>query len=340
MIHEFGWKEDDLEKIGWGIAVSHLLECAGQVTGGYFADPGYKDVEDLANLGFPIAEVSDNKEGVITKLPDTGGEVSTRILKEQLLYEVHDPTSYKTADGFSDFSKVKFEQIDKNIVKVSGGWGTKQPEIMKVVIGFKNGFFAEAQIGYGGEGSHLRAKLATKILIERIKNLNLEFEGLRFDFTGSSALWPHIISSPCEPKEVILRVVGRSKSKRDAHKLCNEVEALYTNGPARMTKIKLREIAHARSGDKGDYLNIVLIPYEEKNYGLLKEKVTIEKIKEHFSSLVKGDVTRYEIDNLKLLNFVFQHALDGGVTQSLRLDKHGKTLSFKLLDMEIEGEIG
>ena len=103
-----------------------------------------------------------------------------------------------------------------------------------------------------------------------------------------------------------------------------------------MTKIKLRKIAHARSGDKGDILNIVLIPYDEKDYDLLKEKVTKEKVKEHFADLVKGDIKRYEVDYLKMLNFVFYNALDGGVTKSLRLDKHGKTLSFKLLDMKIE----
>ena len=103
-----------------------------------------------------------------------------------------------------------------------------------------------------------------------------------------------------------------------------------------MTKIKLRKIAHARSGDKGDVLSIALIPYNEKDYELLKEKVTSEKVKEHFTNIVNGEIIRYEVDNLKALNFVLTEALDGGVTQSLRLDKHGKTLSSKLLEMKIE----
>jgi hypothetical protein len=232
MIHEFGWNENDVEKIGWGITASHLLECAGQVTGGYFADPGYKDVEGLANLGFPILEASDNNEGIITKLPDSGGEVSVRTCKEQLLYEVRDPASYKTADGFSDFTKIRFEQIEKNRVKISGGMGTKPPDIMKVIFGYKNGFFGEAQIAYGGSGAHRRAKLAAQILLERIKILRLEIDSLRLDFVGVGALWPKIITSSCLPKEVILRVAARSNSENDVKKLCNEVEALYTNGPA------------------------------------------------------------------------------------------------------------
>ncbi|MEE9152414.1 MAG: hypothetical protein V3U20_11380 [Thermoplasmata archaeon] len=100
--------------------------------------------------------------------------------------------------------------------------------------------------------------------------------------------------------------------------------------------MKLREIAHTRSGDKGDVLNISLILYDKKHYELIKEKVTPERVKEHFKHLVKGEVKRYDLDNLKAFNFVLYDALDGGVMQSLRLDKHGKTLSFMLLDMEIE----
>ncbi len=103
-----------------------------------------------------------------------------------------------------------------------------------------------------------------------------------------------------------------------------------------MVKIKLREIAHARSGDKGDTLNISLIPYDEKDYEMLKEKVTEERVKEHFKDIENKGVKRYEVANLKAFNFVYYDALDGGVTRSLRLDRHGKTLSFLLLDMEIE----
>lgn len=103
-----------------------------------------------------------------------------------------------------------------------------------------------------------------------------------------------------------------------------------------MRRIKLGEIAHARSGDKGDILNIALIPYDEKDYELIKEKVTPDKVKEHFKGIVKGEVKRYALENIKAFNFVLYGALDGGVTRSLRIDKHGKTLSFVLLDMAIE----
>ena len=103
-----------------------------------------------------------------------------------------------------------------------------------------------------------------------------------------------------------------------------------------MTRKKLRQIAHARSGDKGDILNISLIPYDDKYYELIKEQVTADKVKEQFKDLVKGNVTRYDLENIKSFNFVLSEALDGGVTRSLRLDKHGKMLSFLLLDIDVE----
>ncbi|UCE73916.1 MAG: DUF1446 domain-containing protein [Methanomassiliicoccales archaeon] len=231
MMFGFEMKEDEIERIGKGIAVAHLMECGAQVTGGYFADPGYKDVSGLADLGFPIAEVNVNGDAVITKLSDSGGEVSLRTVKEQLLYEVHDPANYITADGIADFTKIRLEEIGKNRVKVSGGGGKTQPNELKVSIGFNNGFIGEAQISYGGEGAEKRAKLAAQILMERLRILNLKFEGLRFDFIGAGSLWPG--GSPSHiPKEIRLRVVGRTKTRHDAEGLCNEVEALYTNGPA------------------------------------------------------------------------------------------------------------
>jgi hypothetical protein len=103
----------------------------------------------------------------------------------------------------------------------------------------------------------------------------------------------------------------------------------------RRFKMKLLEIAHSRTGDKGNISNISLIVYDEKDYDLIREKVTAEKVKEYFKDIVKGEVVRYELPNLGALNFVMDEALGGGVTRSLALDKHGKSLSSALLEMEI-----
>jgi hypothetical protein len=229
MMVDLEWKDDDWDKIGIGIALAHLLECGAQVTGGYFADPGYKDVKGLANLGFPIAEVFENGEAIITKLQGTGGEVSLRTVKEQLLYEVHNPSKYITADGIADFTKIELEEMEKDSVKITGGGGRARPNKLKVSVGYRNGFLGEVAISYGGFKAKQRAELAARILMERIAASNMEFQKLRFDFIGAGSLW---FSESSLSNEIRLRVLGRSEKREDAEKLCCEVEGLYTNGPA------------------------------------------------------------------------------------------------------------
>src|SRR6202012_3145788 len=131
MIHAFGWAMDDWNLLGQGTVAGHLLECAGQITGGYFADPGYKDVEGLARLGFPIGEVGEDGALVITKVAGSGGTVTAQTCKEQLLYEVHDPKRYLQPDVVADFSEVTVEEIAPDRVRVSGGRGTKRTETLK-----------------------------------------------------------------------------------------------------------------------------------------------------------------------------------------------------------------
>src|SRR3954453_14711973 len=118
LVHEFGWAMDDWDALGRGTAVGHLLECAGQVTGGYFADPGYKDVESLARLGFPIGEVGEDGSVVITKTPGSGGHVTLATCKEQLLYEVHDPARYYQPDVVADFSEIRISEAGPGRVRV------------------------------------------------------------------------------------------------------------------------------------------------------------------------------------------------------------------------------
>ncbi len=109
--HAFGWAGDDWPMLGAGTMVGHLMECAAQITGGYFADPGYKDVPNLAYVGFPIAEVAADGSAVITKLESTGGMVSEQTVKEQVLYEVHDPAGYVTPDVVADFSGAQIAEV-------------------------------------------------------------------------------------------------------------------------------------------------------------------------------------------------------------------------------------
>jgi Acyclic terpene utilisation family protein AtuA len=231
LIHEFKWDTTHWDLLGQGTVVGHLLECAGQLTGGYFADPGYKDVPDLAHLGFPLAEVSADGSAIFSKVEGSGGCLTRSTCIEQLLYEIQDPTSYITPDVVADFSNVQIEEIGKDLVRVTGGAGKPRPDTLKVSVGYHEGFIGEGQISYAGPGALARAHLAQEILAERLGPHAIN--ELRFDLIGLNSIHgPNLSPSDCEPYEVRLRAAGRSDSREQAAIIPREVEALYTNGPA------------------------------------------------------------------------------------------------------------
>ncbi|GGB04420.1 ABC transporter substrate-binding protein [Brucella endophytica] len=235
LMHEFNWRTDDWPRLGQATLFGHLLECAGQVTGGYFADPGYKDVPDLARLGFPIGEFSEDGTIVITKVPGTGGSVTEAGCKEQILYEIHDPARYLTPDVVADFSHVTVEEIGPDRVRIHGASGHPRPETLKVSVGVVEGFVGEGQISYAGHGARARGELALDIVRARLKAIGVEASQLRFDLIGLDALHGRAFSlrrPHDEPYEVRVRVAGRTSNLAEAVRIGNEVETLYTNGPA------------------------------------------------------------------------------------------------------------
>ena len=230
LMHEFGWPMDGWNLLGQGTVVGHLLECAGQLTGGYFADPGYNDVPGLAHLGFPIAEVAEDGTAMLSKVEGSGGIINRATCTEQLLYEIQDPSAYLTPDVIADFSQVIVEEAGSNRIRVSGGRGKPRPDTLKVSVGYHEGYVGEGQISYAGPGAQARARLARDILAERLRGK--ELTELRFDFIGINAILGDHLSSGFTPYEVRLRAAGRSDSWKEASMIAREVEALYTNGPA------------------------------------------------------------------------------------------------------------
>ena len=233
LVHTFGWPLDDWTRLGQGTVVGHLLECAGQITGGYFADPGFKDVEGLARLGFPIGEVVENGDIVVTKVATAGGKVTAATCKEQLLYEIHDPQRYLQPDVVADFSEVDVEEIAPNRVRVTGGRGTPPTGLLKASVGYVDGYVGEGQISYAGPGALARARLALDIVRERLKLTDVRTSELRFDLIGVDSLHGSELSQHnTEPYEVRIRVSARTDTRAEAVRVSNEVETLYTNGPA------------------------------------------------------------------------------------------------------------
>lgn len=232
MIYEFGWAMDDWEKLGQGIIIGHLMECAAQITGGYFADPGRKQVPDIANLGFPIAEVEPDGQAVITKLEYAGGCVTEATCKEQALYEVHDPANYLQPDVIADFSNLLIESIGKDRVQISGGTGHAPTGKLKVSVGYYDSWVGEGQITYAGSNAVSRGKLALSILQKRMAPYAEQITETRAELIGVDSVFGLGCETETSVPEVRARFVLRSNSQDLVEQVCHEIESLYLNGPA------------------------------------------------------------------------------------------------------------
>jgi hypothetical protein len=236
LMAHFGWAADDWHRLGQGLLVGHLLECAAQVSGGYLADPGHVDVPDLHRVGFPLAEVSADGSAVITKLLDTGGRVDRLSCTAQLLYEVEDPAHYLQADVVGDFSQVCFTQLATDRVQAQGASGHPRPDHLKVTLGYRDGFIGEGQISYAGPGARERGELALNILRQRLHDATLHhgLTGLehRAELIGVNAMHGPQLGADHEPYEVRVRLAVRCATRAQAEAVGQEVEALYLNGPA------------------------------------------------------------------------------------------------------------
>lgn len=233
LMHSFGWRRDDWDRLGQGALVGHLLECAGQLSGGYFADPGVKPVPNLARLGFPFADVSADGSAVVSKVAGSGGRIDLRTVTEQLLYEIADPSAYLTPDVTADFSAVRLEQLGPDRVGLSGARGRPAPDRLKVSVGYLDGYMGEGQISYVGVQAAERGRLALEIVRERLALTGAAVEELRSELIGIDAVFRGLdADAPSALREVRARVAGRCPTLLAAQAIGAEVEALYTNGPA------------------------------------------------------------------------------------------------------------
>ena len=232
MLAHFGWAEDDWDRLACGTMAGHLLECGAQVTGGYFADPGVKDVPDVANVGFPIVEMKADGSFVVTKAAGTGGCVDRRTVIEQLLYEIHDPCCYLTPDVIADISEAEVTQAGTDRVQVSGVRGHARPPTLKATLCHEGGWLAEGEISYAGPNAAARARLAGEIVCKRVgRPLRADLIGVTSVLADDAGRWwdDHELA----PRDdVRLRIAGACATKEEAEAVAREVLALYTCGPA------------------------------------------------------------------------------------------------------------
>lgn len=237
LLHVFGWAFDDWDRLAAGTLVGHLLECGSQVTGGYFADPGVKDVPGMDELGYPIAEVEPDGTFVITKPPGTGGLVDRRTVTEQILYEIHDPAAYLTPDVVMDVTQVELAETGPDRISVSGARGRPRPDTLKATVCVDGGLLAEAEISYAGPNAHARARLAVDTVKSRMARRAPGFE-VRADVVGIISLFGDSAGRElaagwtASPQDVRVRFAGQSHDRSPVELLLDEVEALYCAGPA------------------------------------------------------------------------------------------------------------
>jgi hypothetical protein len=254
LLAHFDWAEDDWDRLAAGTMAGHLLECGAQVAGGYFADPGVKDVPRLAQVGFPIVEMHASGEFVITKATRTGGCVDRRTVIEQLLYEIHDPAAYLTPDVVADITQAEVVPCGEDRVRVTGVCGHARPATLKATVCHAGGWLGEGEISYAGPNAARRAKLAAEVVRERMRLLGLAHVPLRADVIGVASVFADDAGRwwdshrGMESNDVRLRMAAACGTKDEAEQLAREVTALYTCGPAGGGGVRTRITPRLASG--------------------------------------------------------------------------------------------
>lgn len=235
-IHHHGWSLDEHRLIASGTLAGHLLECGAQVTGGYFADPGFKNVPDPHMIGFPIVSMEADGRFTVMKAHDTGGLVDRRTVIEQMLYEIHDPARYLTPDITLDVTEVEVAGIAPNQVSVTGAAGHQRPDRLKVTVGYDGGWLGEGEISYAGPNAAERARLAMDVVQRRIGHVGPNVRvrgdiiGVASVFNDDAGAW--LDGYFAHSGDVRMRIAVAAPDRRTAERAGEEVLALYTCGPA------------------------------------------------------------------------------------------------------------
>jgi hypothetical protein len=405
LLYEFGWGEQEWDRLAQGIVLGHLMECSGQVAGGNL-QVGWEDVPALHRIGYPVAEVSEDGSFILTKPNGTGGRVDVRTVKEQFLYEIHDPTTYITPDVICDLTTTRIEQVGVNRVKVSGTKGRPAPPTLKALLGYADGWMGEGYISFAWPKAYSKAKRAAEIIRARLAMQGVQPEEILEEYIGINSLWGALAPLPEDEdriNEVRLRMAIRTRNKKDCEILAREFPPLLLSGPptasavagtpqprelmglwstlipreliepgvrvelltveggatppapipvapgpmvepvpytpvpkAYKGKLRLLDLCHARSGDKGDASDISLFANDEQAWAIIREHVTLEAVADYFAPVASGPVQRWEVPNVMALKFLVHGALGGGAPRSLRSDNLGKTFAAALLRMEIQ----
>jgi len=403
MIHRFGWATDDWDRLAAGIIAGHILECGAQSTGGNFTD--WTTVDSFHDVGYPVIEMDADGSFVVTKHQGTGGLVNAATVKEQLVYEMGDPSAYLTPDVVVDFGSIVVEDVGQDRVRVSGIRGAAPTDLLKVSVSYSDGYKASGGVIVSGPDAVAKGEMFGEILWGRLP----EYEDTLTEYVGASATWGPLSPSQ-ESNEIMARFGVRDQDRSKIREFAKMVPALVLSGPpgvgviggrppvqevvaywpcliprdrcpgevvvmgggerveatvpfgpssgegrvppgstpgvadgvevpsptGESVSLKLRDLAHGRSGDKGDTCNIGVIARHPALYPWLAHYLSAERVEAAFEGIAFGGVERFEVANIGAINFLLHQCLGGGGTLSLHIDAQGKTYSHALLNLDVE----
>jgi hypothetical protein len=231
-MYEFQWPDGDWDRLSAGTVAGHLIECGAQATGGLWCN--WQEAPDLANVGYPIAEIEPGGDFRITKPPGSGGTVSCETVAEQLVYEIGDPSAYLTPDVTADFTNVRLSQDGPDTVLVQGARGRPAPERYKVSMAYRDGFTASGMLVIFGPDAPGKARRCGAILLERLRRAGIELEHSNIECLGAGDCVPGVMA-PASPPEVVLRVTVRDPRRTAVERFTREFAPLVTSGPPGVT---------------------------------------------------------------------------------------------------------
>lgn len=232
-VHEFGWKWDDFDRLGAATVAGHLIECGAQATGGLWTN--WQAVPDLADVGYPIADMAADGRFTVTKPPGSGGAVNVETLTEQLLYEVGDPAAYLTPDVVGDFTSVTLKQAAKDAVEVTTGRGLPATDSYKVSVAYRDGFASSGMLVVAGPDAERKARFAGRVLLDRLAAAGVRFTDSLIECLGAGACVPGVLPVPAGLPEVVLRVAVRAETRKAVERFAKEFAPLVTSGPPGVT---------------------------------------------------------------------------------------------------------
>ena len=232
-IHEYNWSKNEYNKIASGTLAGHITECGAQCSGGNYTN--WKDVPNIANIGYPIIEMSNSGDFSITKHPNTGGLINKHTISEQILYEMGDPKKYISPDVCVDFTSFHLEEKNKNCVKINSVKGYQPTDTYKVSISYFAGYKASGQLTISGPNAYEKAKFTSEIIWKRLKSAGYDYKDKLTEYLGISSCHGNIDTVPDQINEVVLRLSVKDSDRDKVNRFGKEIAPVITTGPPGVT---------------------------------------------------------------------------------------------------------